>query len=739
MKRVLIVIDHYETDMFAFQNKQLQRNFSHSVIGRILRDKIINHPRTGINTKNCILDIKFFYTKEVPHKNKRTNTYHKPPAKVLHQYAKNMVSYIENSKPDLVISYGSWFADELVKLYKVDKSKMELLPLDLNGFHTYLFLGPNLKQISLMGSYERDKLVIGNHMINRFIEGGIENTKPKFGKYKLITSYDEVKHIFNDVLPKYPIIALDFETNTLETYRKGAKAIMVSMSWKEHQGVSIPLSHRLSPNLWTKEEFNSIIEMIKHLMMSEQPKVLHNCMYDIHMMMDIYGLEYATNCRDTMLMYYETVDERQGAPRGLKHLAYKYTDMGGYEDERDKAFEDYLKQDYQHWYDNEMSKYKAGEIKKKPLKSHYVAPTNPVDGAKIDFEWLPMETIYKYASADTDVTLQLYHIFDKKVQNRPKWPKLCYDFFPKMCDVLAYMQHTGFQIDRDKLEHYRQHFTKDIKDITDKMRDSVPEITELEKNRLAKIQKREAIKAIKPKDRTAEQKKLFKDYGKLVGKDNNGNPKYMFNPGSSKDIGYVLFELMGYELPAEKDYLKPKAVQQRKLSKPETLTWEDYKTDRQTVLPYIAKTYHDDFAKLLLRYSTDKKMLSSTIDGYGKLLDDKGRLHGQFKLDGTATNRLASKNPNMQNVKKPTSNVNDPNYHYGAKDLFTSRFKGGYIFNIDYKSLEFFIASLITKDQGMMQALMDGTDIHKRNASIAFNIPYDEVDPTHRQLAKAVN
>lgn len=92
----------------------------------------------------------------------------------------------------------------------------------------------------------------------------------------------------------------------------------------------------------------------------------------------------------------------------------------------------------------------------------------------------------------------------------------------------------------------------------------------------------------------------------------------------------------------------------------------------------------------------------------------------------------------MQNVKKPTSNVNDPNYHYGAKDLFTSRFKGGYIFNIDYKSLEFFVASLITKDQGMMQALMDGTDIHKRNASIAFNIPYDEVDPTHRQLAKAV-
>lgn len=93
---------------------------------------------------------------------------------------------------------------------------------------------------------------------------------------------------------------------------------------------------------------------------------------------------------------------------------------------------------------------------------------------------------------------------------------------------------------------------------------------------------------------------------------------------------------------------------------------------------------------------------------------------------------------NAQNLKKPTSNVDDPNYNYSVKGLFRSRYKGGYIFNIDYKSIEVFVASLISKDVGMMQALMDGADIHKRNASIAFDIPIDEVDPTHRQLAKAV-
>lgn len=48
------------------------------------------------------------------------------------------------------------------------------------------------------------------------------------------------------------------------------------------------------------------------------------------------------------------------------------------------------------------------------------------------------------------------------------------------------------------------------------------------------------------------------------------------------------------------------------------------------------------------------------------------------------------------------------------------------------------MATVISKDVGMMQALMDGADIHKRNASIAFDIPIEEVDPEHRQLAKAV-
>ena len=738
---MLVVLDHYDADMFKVVNKKAEGNFLHSVVGSILSNKVIGHPKTGLDTKDTTVDLKFLYTDKVPPRNKYTNAVVKPSASILHKKRDEMVQYILDTKPDIVVSYGSWFKNELTSLYKLPKDMFELIPFKLpqSDFTTYLVFNPSLKQQFFLGSYERDKMVISNRMVNRFLKGGIENTKPQFGKYRLVTNYHEVERIFNEVLPKYPIIALDFETNTLETYRKGAKAIMVSMSWEEHQGVSIPLNHRLSPNLWTKEQFNNIINMIKDLMMKDQRKVLHNCIYDIHMMMDIYGLEYATNCVDTMLMYYETVDENQGAQRGLKHLAYKYTDMGGYEDERDRAIEQYLKNDYDRWYSTEMEKYEKGERSRKPSKTQYTAPTNQVDGGKVDFEWLPMETIYKYASADTDVTLQLYHIFDKKVKSRPKWIKFCYEFFPQLCDTLAYMQHTGFQMDMDKMEKYREHFTKDIEEVTKKMYEVSPEIQEYENHNLALLQEREQIKTIKPANRTPEQKEKFKEYGKLRGEDTNGIPKYKFNPGSSEKIGYVLYHMLGYKLPADKEYLKPKAVQSRKLSHPEKLTWKDYKTDRNSALPYIKKTYHAPLVDLLLAYSNDKKMISSTIEGYSKLADATGKSHPTFHPSGTSTSRLSSSNFNAQNIKKPTSDVYDPNYNYSAKGLFKSRFNGGYIFNIDYKSLEIFISSLISKDIGMMQALMDGADIHKRNASLAFNIPIDEVDSEHRYLAKAVS
>lgn len=645
MKKLMAIIDHYETDMFKTQNGQLVNNFKNSAIGKALFKQIFGHPRIGIDTKNIDVNLQIFYTEQIPRQNKYTRQWQKPKAEILHKCRDDLIRRIKEYQPDLVVCYGSWFALELANQYKLNRSQLEPTKLELDGFTTYVAFCPSPKLFYFMGSYERDRLRIENRMVNRFLAGGIENLKPKMGKYKLITDFKQAQQILTQEVYQHPIVAVDFETNTLQTYLKGAKALMISLSWQEHQGVSIPLNHRLAPDLWTKDQFNSLIAWIKDLVQSKQWKVFHNGMYDIHMLMDIYGLPKAVHCLDTMLMYYELVDESQGAQRGLKHLAYLYTDMGGYEDTRDQAFKDYLANYYDKWLERETAKFKVGERKTKPSHRNYTPPTNPVDGASIDFEWLPMDVVYPYASADTDVTLQIYDQLKPKIAKRKRWHHLIYEFYPELQDVLAYMQHTGFQIDTDKLAKYRTHFTKDIKDLTQKMYESTPEIQQYEKERLEKLQERERIKSIPPSKRTPEQKKRFSQYARLRGTDSNSIPNYKFNPSSGNKVAYILYKMMGYKLPAEKDYIKPKALQQHKLSHPEKLTWKDYKVDRKAALPYLVKEYDDDLAKLLLRYSSDKKMLTTTVDGYAKLLDDKGRIHPKFLIHGVSTGRLASADP----------------------------------------------------------------------------------------------
>lgn len=732
--KIKIVIDSYQQDMFNVVNNHVTQQVAKSKIGRVLQNQVINHPKIGLATKGHDLDIDFFI-KEVP-RLIGEDTYAKPKEATIKKYLAELTGRIKQEQPDLVVVYGSWCANAICKQAGVKKQLYELMQINLAGFTTYFAFNPALRRLSALGSNEHDQLMIQNQMINRFLKGGIENTKPKFGEYQLLDTFDQVKQAFayvND-LPNNHVVALDFETNTLNTYLDGAKAIMLSMSWKEHQGVSIPLEHKDYPDLWTKEQFDYIINWIKGFFDSPHWKVMHNASYDLTMLMDIYGLEHATNVLDTMLMYYELYTEEKGAQRGLKHLAYLFTEMGGYEDERDQAMAQYLQDAKDDWQELQEEKLKKGEIKK-IVKSSYEPPKNGVDGSAFNFEWLPFDTLYKYASADTDVTLQLYHQFLPKVHEHRHWVDLVFNYYPKLVEALSYIQHTGFKVNRPKLQSYRDHFAKEQKEVVAKIGETVPEVKELEHQRQLLIQEREQIGEIKPADRTPEQQKKFRDYYKYQ-KVTNGVYGYQFNPGSREDVNYILYKMMGYTLPPKKEFLSDKYS--RYAGKEDQITWKMYKADRKVALPYLREHYHEPLADLLLTYSDDKKMITGVADSYEELLDSDNIIHTKFSVTGTVTSRLASINPNLQNIKKPIKDVYNPNYKYPVKTLFMSRFENGYIFNIDYKSLEYFVAGLITKDLGLMQTLMDGADIHKANASKAFHTPINEVTSDQRFKAKSV-
>ena len=340
--KIKIIIDSYQEDMFKVVNNQVTQQVASSKLGRILMNEVINHPQKGLDTKNHELSVGFFI-QEVP-RMINDDTYVKPKADTIDKYLTKLIFTIKQDKPDIVVVFGSWCANALCKLAGVKKKLYELTKIDLDGFTTYFAFSPSLRRLNQLSPIEHDQYLIQNRTINRFLKGGFVNTLPKFGSYELLDDFDKVKQTFDYVssLPDKHVIAMDFETNTLETYRSGAKAIMLSMSWEEHQGVSIPLEHKLYSNLWTKEQFDYIINWILSFFDSPHWKVMHNANYDLQMLMDIYGLKHAQRVLDTMLMYYEMYTEEKGAQRGLKHLAYLFTDMGGYEDERDLAMEDYL-------------------------------------------------------------------------------------------------------------------------------------------------------------------------------------------------------------------------------------------------------------------------------------------------------------------------------------------------------------------------------------------------------------
>lgn len=92
----------------------------------------------------------------------------------------------------------------------------------------------------------------------------------------------------------------------------------------------------------------------------------------------------------------------------------------------------------------------------------------------------------------------------------------------------------------------------------------------------------------------------------------------------------------------------------------------------------------------------------------------------------------------MQQIPHASTDVNGYDYKYPIKREFVSRFKNGKLFNIDYANLEFRILGLVTNEDSMTEAFLTGHDIHKANASLAFNVPYEEVTKAQRQAAKSI-
>ncbi len=134
----------------------------------------------------------------------------------------------------------------------------------------------------------------------------------------------------------------------------------------------------------------------------------------------------------------------------------------------------------------------------------------------------------------------------------------------------------------------------------------------------------------------------------------------------------------------------------------------------------------------ILEYRQLTKLKSTYVDGLGKVIGPDGRIHTSFQNTVTATGRLSSTEPNLQNIPVRTE--------LGAelRKMFAAP-AGKVLVDADYSQIELRLLAHMAGDQAMIDGFRSGEDIHTITASQVFNVPAEKVEPQMRRSAKAVN
>lgn len=184
-----------------------------------------------------------------------------------------------------------------------------------------------------------------------------------------------------------------------------------------------------------------------------------------------------------------------------------------------------------------------------------------------------------------------------------------------------------------------------------------------------------------------------------------------FNINSTKQLGVILFEKL--QLPVIKK------------------TKTGYSTDSAVLEALLDK--HPMIGKIL-QFRALKKLISTYLDGLEPLISvETGRIYASFNQMVTATGRLSSSDPNLQNIPIRTEQGRK------IRSLFVPGQGYDYILSGDYSQIELRLLAHLSKDPTMIDGFQKGQDIHRRTAAEVFGVPLADVTPEQRSHAKAVN
>ena len=185
------------------------------------------------------------------------------------------------------------------------------------------------------------------------------------------------------------------------------------------------------------------------------------------------------------------------------------------------------------------------------------------------------------------------------------------------------------------------------------------------------------------------------------------------NISSPKQVGDLLFGKL---------QLDPKAKKTARGS---------YPTDETTLTALADKS---PIIGEILEFRAVKKLLSTYIEPFPTYVSSKtGRIHTTFNQALTATGRLSSSNPNLQNIPIRTERGKE------IRKAFVAGEADGYIVSADYSQIELRIMAHLSQDSHLINAFRNGVDVHAATAEKIFGVPHEEVTPEQRRIAKTAN
>ena len=247
------------------------------------------------------------------------------------------------------------------------------------------------------------------------------------------------------------------------------------------------------------------------------------------------------------------------------------------------------------------------------------------------------------------------------------------------------------QIKRGKLEKIYEDIEKPLIPITEKMKECGIEIDIPYMSKLSIEYHKELSKI---------EKKIYKYAGEE------------FNISSPKQLGEILFVKMGLSVKNQKK------------------TGTGQKSTKESELEKM-KGLHPIIEEILFHREL-KKLLSTYIDNIPNMVGEDGRLHAEFLQTGTTTGRMASQNPNLQNIPIKTELGRRIRNAFVAKSGFK-------LLSCDYSQIDLRSAALLSKDEKLTEVFKTGGDVHTAVASEVFGVEPVNVNSEMRRRAKVIN